>query len=155
MFVKIFRGYESKCLLLETKSVILNKESVILPSDIIPFVFRMVDELNLPVDESDYKRIDKIKEMAEKTAKEDDVCFNFDDLFGVLLPDRSFCNVELVLSDDEMLDKNNVFSKMESTEPKERCMNYKISSITVDGRTYLTTGSIYVMNDDGKTIDKV
>ena len=155
MFIKIFRGYENKYLLLETKSAIINKESIILPSDIIPLLFRMVDELSLPVDETDYKRIDKLTEIASKKAKEDDVLFNFDDTFRVLLPDRTFHDVELVLTSDEMSDKNGVFSELESNEPTERTLNNKISSITVDGKTYLTSGPIFVMNDDGKTIDRV
>ena len=155
MFIKIFRGYENKYLLLETKSATINKESVTLPSDIIPLVFRMVDELNLPVDESDYRRIDQLKEMASAIAKNDDILFDFDDIFRVLLPDSSFHDVELVLTSDETSDKNGVFSKLDSNEPKERCLNYKISSITVDGKTYLTSGPIFVMNDDGKTIDRI
>lgn len=155
MFIKIFRGYENKYLLLETKSASINKESITLPSDIVPLVFRMVDELSLPVDESDYKRIDQLKEMASAKAKDDNVFFDFEDAFRILLPERTFHDVELVLSSDEVLDKNDVFSKLDSNEPKERCLNYKISSITVDNKTYLTSGSIYIMNDDGKTIDRI
>lgn len=155
MFIKIFRGYENKYLLLETKSASVNKESITLPSDIVPLVFRMVDELSLPVDESDYERIDQLKEKASALAKSDNVLFDFDEAFRVLLPERTFSDVELVLSSDEVLDKNGVFSKLEPNEPKERCLNYKISSITVDNKTYLTSGSIYIMNDDGKTIDRI
>ena len=147
--------YENKYLLLETKIANINKESIAISSDMIPVVFRLVDELKLPVDEFDSARVDQLNEMFKSMASRDTMVPSVDDLFRVLLPEKSVREVELVLSRDEEVDKNSIFSCAESDEPKDRCLNYKISSITVDGKTYLTTGSIFIMNDDGKTIDRV
>ena len=155
MLIKIFRGYENKYLLLETKSANINKEIVTVSSDIVPIFFRLVEESRLPVDEYDVSRVKKLRDMLNDLAKSYNVQWSSDDLFRVLLPNDYNHNVELVLTYDEEREKNYVFSDKESEEVREVCPNYKISSITVDGKTYLTTGAIFIMNDDGKTIDKV
>lgn len=155
MFIKIFRGFENKYLLLETKIANISKESVTISSDMIPVVFRLVDELKLPVDEFDSARVAQLNEMFKSMASREKMVSSVDGLFRILLPEKNFSEVELVLSHDEEVDKNSILSCAESDEQKEICLNNKISSITVDGKTYLTTGNIFVMNDDGKTIDRV
>jgi hypothetical protein len=155
MLIKIFRGYENKYLLLETKSANINKEIVTVSSDMVPIFFALVEQSRLPVDEYDIGRVKRLNDKLNELAETYKIQWNSDSLFRVLLSQDYNHNVEFVLTDDEERAKNYVFSDKESEEVREVCLNYKISSITVDGKTYLTTGSIFVMNDDGKTIDRI
>ena len=155
MLIKIFRGYENKYLLLETKSANINKEIVTISSDMVPIFFKLVEESRLPVDEYDINRVQKLRDMLNDLAKSYNIQWRSDDLFRVLLPNDYNHNVELVLTYDEESEKKYVFSDNKPEEVRDVCLNYKISSITVDDKTYLTTGAIYIMNDDGKKIDRV
>ena len=161
MFIKIFCGDSQKYLLLQSNNVTLDKTSRMIHSELYPIMCAYIDEMSLPVSENDGKLIESLCDSFTSVAQ-----IAYDDknilitLYGTVSEMFSNTPYELlcpVLSDEEECLKNEwQFPKCNSSKEKPMmAYNKKLSVIEIDGKIYITSGPIFIMNDDGKTIDRV
>lgn len=160
MFIKIFCGDSQKYLLLQSNNVTLDKTNRFIHSDLYPIMCAYIDEMSLPVGETDVKLIESLSDSftsVAKTAYNDEnilitLTSTVSDMFSNI-PYNSLCPV---LSEEEKYYKNEWKTSCNSSKEQPLCVcNKKLSVVEVDGKTYITSGPIFVMNDDGKTIDRV
>lgn len=160
MFIKIFCGDSQKYLLLQSDNVILDKTSRFIHSDLYPIMCAYIDEMSLPVGEEDRKLIeslcDSFTSVAQTAYNDKNVLITLHDTVAEMFPNTPYELLCPVLSEKEEYYKNVWKSPSDSAkeEPMGAC-NKKLSVIEVDGKKYITSGSIFIMNDDGKTIDRV
>ena len=161
MFIKIFCGDSQKYLLLQSDNVILNKKKEMINSDLYPILCAYIDIITEPVET---KQTEKLNFLSEVWKKMHDIRKEHDSDFGYPCIDGVICNIipntpyELiipVLSDSQELEKINLISENPLLDAPARACNEEVSIIQVDDKTYITSGPIFVMNDDGKTIDRV
>ena len=165
MFIKIFCGDSQKYLLLQSNNVVLNKQKVNLLSELYPIVCRYIDEMSEPVGEQDMEMIEFLsKEYKDRRAKflenfqqpVEDGTPTILDFTCKLCPNMPYELMAPVLSDEQEAQKllYSIKNAQSNDEPHAECM-YQISTVEIDDKVYFTTGAIFVMNDDGKTIDRV
>lgn len=161
MFIKIFCGDSQKYLLLQSNNVTLDKTSRLIHSDLYPIMCAYIDEMSLPVGEEDVKLIETLGDSFTSVAQTAYAGTNvIDTLHGTvaaMFPNTPYELLCPVLSEKEEYYKNEwKCPKCDSAkeEPLSAC-NKKLSVIEVDDKTYITSGPIFVMNDDGKTIDRI
>ena len=160
MFIKIFCGDSQKYLLLQSNNVVLDKSSRMIHSDLYPIMCAYIDEMSLPVSEEDGKLIELLCDSFTSTAQTEyndkNVLITLHGTVAEMFPNTPYELLCPVLSEKEEYYKNEWKTSCNSSkeQPLSAC-NKKLSVIEVDGKTYITTGSIFVMNDDGKTIDRV
>lgn len=163
MFVKIFCGDSQKYLLLQSDNVTLDKEPRCVDYDIYPLLCAYIEEMSASASETDLSRIscicDEYKRIMELKKKESEAEYNIRPLESLVLDiiqNRPYCLLVPVLSAEEKQEKLSIANKCNSS--KDICLGanpHKISVVEIDEKTYITTGPIFVMNDDGKTIDRV
>ena len=160
MFIKIFCGDSQKYLLLQSNSVTLDKENRFIHSDLYPIMCAYIDEMSLPVGEGDGKKIeylcDSFTSVAQNAYADKSVLVTLHGTVADMFKNTPYELLCPVLSDEEEYFKNEWKTSCNSAkeQPMSAC-NKKLSVIEVDGKTYITSGPIFVMNDDGKTIDRV
>lgn len=146
MFIKIFCGDSDKYLLLQSTNVILNKRKTRIWHELYPIVCSYIEQISLPAGECDMKNIEylenEFKERAKSLKQESDKFFfnyvNLQAFLADLCPNTPAELIVPVLSNEEYLP-----------------FIAEIAVVEVDEKTYITSGPIFVMNDDGKTIDRV
>lgn len=158
MFIKIFCGDSQKYLLLQSDNVTLDKTSRLIHSDLYPIMCAYIEEMSLPVGEEDGKLIESLCDSFTSVAQ---TAYNNKNILVTLSGTVAdmFPKYELlcpVLSNEEEYLKNEwkISCNSAKEQPLGAC-NKKLSIVEVDGKTYITSGPIFVMNDDGKTIDRV
>lgn len=154
MFIKIYHGNSEKYLLLQSNSVTLDKKERLVYSEFYPIVcafLRPVDDVATFELITDKFHI--ITENSTITKEEQDITIF--DFMRKLLPAEDYETIIPVLSDKEkkkMLDV--IMNKDKEYKEPECAGNLRLSVVTVDGKTYITTGSIFITNNEGKTVDK-
>lgn len=160
MFIKIFCGDSQKYLLLQSNNVVLDKSSRMIHSDLYPIMCAYIDEMSLPVGEEDGKLIeslcDSFTSVAQTAYNDKNVLITLFGTVAEMFPNTPYELLCPVLSEKEEYYKNVWKSPSDSTkdEPMDAC-NKKLSVVEIDGKTYITSGTIFIMNDDGKTIDRI
>ena len=160
MFIKIFCGDSQKYLLLQSDNVTLDKTSRFIHSDLYPIMCAYIDEMSLPVGEGDGKLIeslcDSFTSLAQIAYDDKNVLITLHGTVAEMFPNTPYELLCPVLSEKEEYYKNEWETSCNSSneQPMAAC-NKKLSVIEVDDKTYITSGSIFIMNDDGKTIDRV
>ena len=165
MFIKIFCGDSQKYLLLQSNNVTINKKQVTITSDLFPMVCKYLEEVSAPVGEENMEIIDFIaKEYRERRKclysnepeNYEDQIPDIRDFFCALCPNTPYELIVPVLSAAE--EGSKLLYEIKNAQKQEKPDyhgNLKISSVTVDENTYITSGPVFVMNDDGKTIDRI
>ena len=160
MFIKIFCGDSQKYLLLQTNNVTLDKTTRFIHSDLYPIMCAYIDEMSLPVGEEDIKKIeqlcDSFTSIAQTAYNDKNVLVSVNAAISDMFSNIPYSSLCPVLSEKEEYYKNEwkTICNSAKEQPLSVC-NKKLSVIEVDGKTYITSGAIYIMNDDGKTIDRV
>ena len=160
MFIKIFCGDSQKYLLLQSNNVTLDKTNRLIHSDLYPIMCAYIDEMSLPIGEGDGKLIeslcDSFTSVAQTAYADKSVLVTLHGTVADMFPNTPYELLCPVLSEKEEYYKNMWKSPSDSTkeDPMGAC-NKKLSVVEVDGKIYITSGPIFVMNDDGKTIDRV
>ncbi len=166
MFIKIFCGDSQKYLLLQSTNVTLDKTTRFIHSDLYPIMCAYIDEMSLPVGEVPIgeEGIEKIEHLCDsftsiaQTAYNDkNVLVSVNAFISDMFSNVPYSSLYPVLSEEEKHYKYE-WSQKCCDSVKEQPLsayNKKLSVIEVDGKTYITSGAIYIMNDDGKTIDRV
>lgn len=161
MFIKIFCGDSQKYLLLQSNSVTLDKENRFIHSDLYPIMCAYIDEMSLPVGEEDIKKIeylcDSFTSVAQTAYNDKNVLMSVNAAISDMFSNTPYELLCPVLSEKEEYYKLE-WSQKGCDSAKEQPMgacNKKLSVVEVDGKTYITSGQIFVMNDDGKTIDRI
>lgn len=160
MFIKIFCGDSQKYLLLQSNNVTLDKTSRLIHSDLYPIMCAYIDEMSLPVGEEDGKLIeslcDSFTSVAQNAYADKSILVTLHGTVADMFPNTPYVLLCPVLSEKEEYYKNEWKTRCDSAkeDPSGAC-NKKLSVIEVDEKTYITSGPIFVMNDDGKTIDRV
>jgi len=160
MFIKIFCGDSQKYLLLQSNNVTLDKTSRMIHSDLYPIMCAYIDEMSLPVGEGNGKLIeslcDSFTSVAQTAYADKNVLITLYGTFGEMFQNTPYERICPVLSEKEEYYKNEWKTSCNSSKEQQMgACNKKLSVIEVDDKTYITSGSIYIMNDDGKTIDRV
>ena len=160
MFIKIFCGDSQKYLLLQSNNVVLDKSSRMIHSDLYPIMCAYIDEMSLPVGEEDGKLIealcDSFTSVAQTAYDDKNVMITLHGTVAEMFPNIPYELLCPVLSEKEEYYKNEWRTSCNSSkeQPLSAC-NKKLSVVEIDGKVYITSGPIFVMNDDGKTIDRV
>lgn len=160
MFIKIFCGDSQKYLLLQSNNVTLDKTSRLIHSDLYPIMCAYIEEMSMPVGEEDGKLIeslcDSFTSVAQTAYNDKNVLIALHGTVAEMFPNTPYELLCPVLSEKEEYFKNEWRTSCNSSkeQPMGAC-NKKLSVIEVDDKTYITSGPIFVMNDDGKTIDRV
>lgn len=165
MFIKIFCGDSQKYLLLQSNNAVLNKQKVNLPSELYPIVCRYIDEMAEPVGEQDMEMIHflseeykdrRVKFLANFPQPVKDGIPTIIDITCKLCPNMPYELMAPVLSDEQEAQKliYSIKEAQSNGESHAECL-YQISTVEVDDKIYFTTGPIFVMNDEGKTIDRI
>lgn len=160
MFIKIFCGDSQKYLLLQSNNVTLDKTSRLIHSDLYPIMCAYIDEMSLPVGEEDGKLIeslcDSFTSVAQTAYNDKSILVTLHGTVADMFPNTPYELLCPVLSNEEEYYKNVWKGPSESAkdEPMGAC-NKKLSVVEVDEKMYITSGPIFVMNDEGKTIDRV
>ena len=158
MFVKIFCGDSQKYLLLQSNNVVLDKSSRMIHSDLYPIMCAYIDEMSLPVGEEDGKLIEALCDsftlVAQTAYNDKSVLITLYGTVAEMFPNTPYELLCPVLSEKEEYYKLQWRGDTKVDESLSAC-NKKLSVIEVDGKKYITSGPIFVMNDDGKTIDRV
>jgi len=160
MFIKIFCGDSQKYLLLQSDNVILDKTSRFIHSDLYPIMCAYIDEMSLPVGEEDGKLIeslcDSFTSVAQTAYADKNVLTTLCGTVAEMFPNTSYELLCPILSEKEEYYKNEWKTSCNSSnEQRMGACNKKLSVVEVDGKKYITSGSIFVMNDEGKTIDRI
>ena len=160
MFIKIYCGDSQKYLLLQSNNVTLDKTSRMIHSDVYPILCAYIDEMSLPVGEEDGKKIellcDSFTSVAQTAYSDTNILITLHGTVAEMFPNTPYELLCPVLSEKEEYFKNEWKTSCNSSkeQPTSAC-NKKLSVVEVDDKTYITSGPIFVMNDDGKTIDRV
>ncbi len=160
MFIKIFCGDSQKYLLLQSNNVTLDKTNRLIHSDLYPIMCAYIDEMSLPVGEEDGKLIeslcDSFASVAQTAYADKNILITLHGTVAEKFPNTPYELLCPVLSEKEEYYKNVWKSPSDSAkeEPMVAC-NKKLSVVEIDGKKYITSGSIFIMNDDGKTIDRI
>lgn len=160
MFIKIFCGDSQKYLLLQSNNVTLDKTSRFIHSDLYPIMCAYIDEMSLPVGEGDGKLIESLcnsfTSVAQTAYNDKSILMTLYGTVGEMFQNTPYELLCPVLSDEEEYLKNEWKTSCNSSkeQPMGAC-NKKLSIVEVDGKIYITSGAIFVMNDDGKTIDRI
>ena len=163
MFIKIFCGDSQKYLLLQSDNVTLNKKKEMINSDLYPILCAYIDVITEPVET---KQTEKLNFLCDRWAKMHAIKKDHDSSEDCGYPciEAVICNTipntpyELiipVLSDSQESEKINLISENPLLDMPTDVCNEEVSVIQVDEKTYITTGPIFIMNDGGKTIDRV
>ena len=161
MFIKIFCGDSQKYLLLQSDNVTLDKTSRLIHSDLYPIMCAYIDEMSLPVGEEDGKLIeslcDSFTSVAQTAYNDKNTIITLHGTVAEMFPNTPYELLCPVLSEKEEYYKNEwKCPKCDSAKEQPLCVcNKKLSVVEVDDKTYITSGPVFVMNDDGKTIDRV
>lgn len=156
MYIKIFCGNSQKYLLLESDNVTLNQARFKIKTDAYPFICAYMDEISLPIEEQRAEMLQYISDTFKDVmlvGESGDVeqphieCFICD-----MIPNIPYPLMVPVLSDREEVDKLKILSDGAHPEEPARGGYVDVAFAEVNGKTYFTTGRIYVMNDEGKTI---
>ena len=161
MFIKIFCGDSQKYLLLQSNNVTLDKTSRLIHSDLYPIMCAYIDEMSLPVGEEDVKKVESLCDSFTSVAKtaynDENFLITLADTVAEMFPNTPYELICPVLSDEEeyyKLEWNQKGCDSAKEQPMSAC-NKKLSVVEVDDKIYITSGSIFIMNDDGKTIDRI
>jgi len=163
MFIKIFCGDSQKYLLLQSNNVTLNKKKEMLNSDLYPILCAYLDVIQEPVETHNFNKqhylCDVWKQMHDIRKEQESEVRSYPCIEEVIcdtVPNTPYELIVPVLSDSQEAEKINLLSENPGTldAPASAC-NEEISVVQIDEKTYITTGPIFVMNDDGKTIDRV
>lgn len=168
MFIKIFCGDSDKYLLLQSTNVTLNKRKTRIWHELFPIACSYIEHISLPAGECDMGTIKYIEEDFKNRAEylkenDDKFFFQYKDVKS-FIADLCPCTpdelIVPILSDDEnrmkiLTQLKESPEKKESEETVDITYIAEISVVEVDEKTYITSGPIFVMNDDGKTIDRV
>ena len=169
MFIKIFCGDNEKYLLLQSNNITLNKRKLRIWHELFPIVCSYIEQISLPIGECDMNSIKQLenefKERAEYFKQNSDkFFFNYDNLqafLANLCPNTPDELIVPVLSNEETRMKllGSLHSKVTKSEDSDQAHDLtfvaEIAVVEVDEKTYITSGPIFVMNDDGKSIDRV
>ena len=170
MFIKIFCGDSDKYLLLQSNNITLNKRKTRIWHELYPIVCSYIEQISLPAGECGMENIEylenEFKERVESLKQESDKFFfgygNLQAFLADLCPNTPEQLIVPILSDEEYRMK--IFADLrekqkpnpdESDHSPDLTFIAEISVVEIDGKTYITSGPIFVMNDDGKTIDRV
>ena len=168
MFIKIFCGDSDKYLLLQSTNVTLNKRKTRIWHELFPIVCSYIEQLSLPTGDCDMGTVKYLEEEFKKRSEylgsqDDKFFFQYKDI-RAFIADLCPCTpdelIVPILSDDEngmkiLSDLKECPNKEQSEEVVDVTYLAEIAVIEVDEKTYITTGPIFVMNDEGKTIDRV
>ena len=160
MFIKIFCGDSQKYLLLQSNNVTLDKTSRLIHSDLYPIMCAYIEEMSLPIGEKDGKLIeslcDSFTSVAQTAYNDKSILVTLYGTVEEMFPNTPHELLCPMLSEKEEYYKNvwKCPSDSAKDEPMGDC-NKKLSIIEVDDKTYITSGPIFVMNDDGKTMDRI
>lgn len=158
MFIKIFCGDSQKYLLLQSNNVVLDKTSRMIHSDLYPILCAYIDEMSIPDGERDYNKTNDLAaaflNVARVAYNDDSVLMRIDTTIADMFPNTPYELLCPVLSEKEEHYKLQWRDDTKVDEPLGAC-NKKLSVVEVDDKTYITSGPIFVMNDDGKTIDRI
>ena len=160
MFIKIFCGDSQKYLLLQSNNVVLDKTSRMMHSDLYPIMCAYIDEMSLPVGEEDPQKIEALCNAFTTTAQtaynDPNVLMSVNAFIAESFPNTPYELLCPVLSEKEEYYKYEWKHIGDSAKELPLCVcNKKLSVVEVDDKTYITSGPIFVMNDDGKTIDRI
>lgn len=160
MFIKIFCGDSQKYLLLQSNNVTLDKRNNFIHSDLYPIMCAYIDEMSLPVGEEDGKLIeslcDSFTSVAQTAYNDKNVLMSVNSFISDMFSNIPYSSLCPVLSEKEKYYKNEWKTSCNSAKDETMCVcNKKLSVVEIDGKTYITSGPIFVMNDDGKTIDRI
>lgn len=156
MYIKIFCGNSQKYLLLESDNVTLNQARFKIKRAAYPFICAYMDENGLSIEE---QRVDILQYISKTfqnimlAGESGDIeqpnieCFICD-----MIPNIPYQLMVPVLSDREEVDKLKILSDGAHPEEPAGGGYIDVAFAEVNGKTYFTTGRIYVMNDEGKTI---
>lgn len=163
MFIKIFCGDSQKYLLLESDNITLDKKKRMINSDLFPVFCAYIETLGEEVEPYNTKKlmflVDRWKQLhdvrKEHDSNEDAGYPCVESVIADIIPNTPYQLMIPVLSDEQEAEKLNLLSENPSMDIPTSVQNEEIACVTVDENTYFTTGPIFVMNDDGKTIDRV
>lgn len=171
MFIKIFCGDSDKYLLLQSTNITLNKRKTRIWHELFPLACSYIEQISLPVGDCDMKNIEylenEFKERAKSLKQESDkFFFNYSNLqafLADLCPNTPEQLIVPVLSNEEqrmkifadLKEKPKIVKSEDSDQSPDLTFIAEIAVVEVDEKTYITSGPVFVMNDDGKTIDRV
>ena len=163
MFIKIFCGDSQKYLLLQSDNVTLNKKKEMFNSDLYPILCAYIDVMTEPVETKQTEKLsflcDVWKKMhdirKEHDSNEDCGYPCIEEVICRIIPNTPYELMIPILSDSQESEKINLISENPLLDAPVSACNEEVSIIQVDEKTYITTGPIFVMNDDGKTIDRI
>lgn len=163
MFVKIFCGDSQKYLLLQSNNVTLDKKKRVVNSDLYPIISAFIDTMATSCESQNYEKIkylntvwNKLHEIRYENENTDCEIIGIESFISRMIPNTPYELMVPVLSDSQEAEKLDHLSESPSgLDVPASILNVEISCVTVDENTYFTTGSIFVMNDDGKTIDRI
>ena len=147
MFIKIFHGKSQQYTLQQVNDVILDKTARLITSDAYYILCKYLDLVNSEQQYADIGKCDEYFNQLKdsfKKEREQDIREYMADTFPNI-PEQLIC--PLLSPEEERIIRYNC-------EPSG-CCNEELSTIWIDDKLYITTGSIFVMNDDGKTIDRI
>lgn len=150
MFIKIFCGDTEQFFILQSNDAFLDKTVRKINSTDFVLLCRFIDEMSKPVSE---QNIDKLLLINETFLNRPGDNKNISEFFCDLIPNTPYDVVAPVLSSEQEVDvyHNESFESKASVVVGEVNLN----SVFVGDKYYITTGNIFIMNDDGKTIDRV
>lgn len=151
MFVKIFHGDSQKFKLIQSDDVEVCGERRMLSSDLYPVLCAYIDCRRCSVGEeaSVPEYLGLLTDLWSAGHVSDDFK-SMDETISELAPDRSFRDIVPILSERQQKDK----CELLLGHSLQAVCNERVHVVTVGDKTYITTGPIFVMNDDGKTIEK-
>lgn len=159
MYIKIFCGKSQKYLLIESDHVTLNQSRFKIKFNAYPLVCAFMDERSLPIEEQREEMLqyisDTFKNVMLAGESGDVEKPNIECLICDMVPNTPYQLMVPVLSDKEEADKLEILSNGAHSENPAVTGYVDIAFAEVNGKTYFTTGSIYVMNESGQTIDKI
>ena len=164
MFIKIFCGDSQKYLLLQSDNVTLSKKKEMLNSDLYPVLCAYLDVVTEAVETKNTMKLNNLCDIwsnLHSIRKEQDSNFVagypcVEDVICKIVPNTPYELIVPVLSDSQESEKINLTSENPATlDAPASAQNDEISVVMVDEKTYITSGPIFVMNDDGKTIDRI
>lgn len=159
MFIKIFHGSSQKYLLLQSNKITLDKTPRTVVSESYYILCAFLRAHSYPVDETPFELFNHLSEKFSRvngsyTEKCDDNV-TLSGAISKLYPNVDWGNLVPVLSDEE---ERRVLKNMnihEADSEPEWVANHQLAVVEVDGKTYFTTGNIFITNDEGKTVDRV
>lgn len=150
MFIKIFCGDTEQFFIVQSNDAFLDKTARKTNGEDFVLLCKFIDEMSKPTSE---QNIDKILLINETFSKRRSDNKQIAEYFCDLIPNTPFDVVAPVLSSKQEVDvyHNENLDSNDSVVSGEVNLN----SVFVGDKYYITTGSIFIMNDDGKTIDRV